>query len=60
LAVFWRTKQIYPEPLGGRGRERTAMGVVARPLVVRASVGFAGLPVDMLMGEPQGLHIHAV
>jgi hypothetical protein len=60
LAVFWGTKQIYPEPLGGRGREGTTVGVVARPLVLCASVRFSGLPVDVLMGEPQRLHIHAV
>jgi hypothetical protein len=34
--------------------------VIATSFVVCASVRFSGLPVEMLMGKPQGLHIHAV
>jgi hypothetical protein len=34
--------------------------MVARSLIVSTSIRFSGLPVDMLVYKPKGLHIHAV
>ncbi len=60
LAVIGWAEKIDAETFCGGGGEGAAVGVVSGPLVVSAAIGLAGLPVDVFIGEPEALDMHAV